>query len=61
MMTMPKGYVKEIELSRKMTAIVYASLIGGTISWIVIMHLYHDNPIVKEIMKLISDRMLTMW
>ena len=32
MMTMPKGYVKEIELSRKMTAIVYASLIGGYIS-----------------------------
>jgi hypothetical protein len=61
MMTMPKGYVKEIELSRKMTAIVYASLIGGTISSIVIMHLYHDNPIVKEIMKLISDGLLTMW
>jgi len=61
MMTMPKGYVKEIELSRKMTAIVYASLIGGTISSIVIMDLYHDNPIVKEIMKLISDGLLTMW
>jgi hypothetical protein len=44
--------IKEIEPSRKMTAIAYASLIGGAISWFVVMHLFHDNPIVKEIMKI---------
>jgi hypothetical protein len=61
MMTMPKGYVKEIVPSRKMDAIGYASVIGVTISFIVITSLFHDNPIVKEIIKFISEGGLTMW
>ena len=61
MMTMPKGYVKPIELSQKTERIIGALIIGGTISFIVITSLFHDNPIVKEIMKFISDGGLTMW
>lgn len=58
---MPKGYVKEVELSPKTLHIIRALIIGGTISFFVITSLFHDNLIVKEIMKLISDGLLTMW
>ena len=61
MMTMPKGYVKVVELSPKTLHIIRALIIGGTISFFVITSLFYNNPIVKEIMKLISDGLLTMW
>ena len=53
MMTMPKGYSKEP--SRKTLVIVNALLFGGLTAFIVITSLLHDNPIVMEIMKVISE------
>jgi hypothetical protein len=51
MMTMPKGYSKEP--SRKTLVIV--NVFGGLTAFIVFTSLLHDNPIVMEIMKVISE------
>ena len=53
-MTMPKGYVKEVELSPKTLLIIRALIISGSIGWLVIAALFHDNPIIKEIMNIMT-------